>query len=233
MPIISGILAVLRLIFPSIIDLGGKVLQNQAVAGKSAHDENVAAQDAFAREFSYGAANRNWFDSLMDGLNRLPRPMMALSCISLFYAAFWKPSHFAIAMLSLSGVPDPLWKLLYMIVAFYFVSRAITTAGIGRVTEADAAKSRRVARDVEESRQEAAEDEDLARAKIARRKAEASPGAPVGLMAGLMPTERRESVMDLAGFGPGQLTRTGFTGTLPRSRAAGWRNPVAAKYTTK
>ena len=82
----------------------------------------VRAQ-AMASLGQYGAeftnANTGWFDSFINGLNRLPRPVMALGTVGLFVFAMASPEGFAARMQGLAYIPDPLWWLLGVIVSFY------------------------------------------------------------------------------------------------------------------
>lgn len=64
-----------------------------------------------------------WFDRLVNGLNRLPRPFLAFGTIGLFAYAMVDPEAFAFRMVGLNAVPEPLWWLLGAIVAFYFGAR--------------------------------------------------------------------------------------------------------------
>ena len=59
----------------------------------------------------------------MDGLNRLPRPALALGTLGLFLAAMIDPLWFAARMQGIALVPEPLWWLLGVIVSFYFGAR--------------------------------------------------------------------------------------------------------------
>ncbi|WP_170389998.1 holin family protein [Ruegeria arenilitoris] len=63
------------------------------------------------------------FDRFMDGLNRLPRPALALGTLGLFVAAMVDPLWFAARMQGIALVPEPLWWLLGVIVSFYFGAR--------------------------------------------------------------------------------------------------------------
>ena len=63
------------------------------------------------------------FDRFMDGLNRLPRPALALGTLALFISAMAKPLWFAERMQGIALVPEPLWWLLGVIVSFYFGAR--------------------------------------------------------------------------------------------------------------
>ncbi len=64
-----------------------------------------------------------WFDRFVNALNRLPRPIMALSTVGLFAYAMADPAGFTERMQGLAYVPEPLWWLLSAIVSFYFGAR--------------------------------------------------------------------------------------------------------------
>lgn len=66
---------------------------------------------------------KGWFDRFMDGINRLPRPMLAFGTLGLFVTAMVDPIWFASRMQGLVLVPEPLWWLLGAIVSFYFGAR--------------------------------------------------------------------------------------------------------------
>ncbi len=92
----------------------------EAQAGREAGTQNAALQQ-FGQEFRL--TQRGWFDRLMDALNRVPRPAMALGTLGLFIAAMIDPVWFAARMAGIALVPDPLWWLLGAIVSFYFGAR--------------------------------------------------------------------------------------------------------------
>jgi len=81
----------------------------------------AAALAQFAAEFA--VPRRGFFDRFMDGLNRLPRPMLALGTLGLFTAAMADPVWFAQRMQGIALVPEPLWWLMGAIVSFYFGAR--------------------------------------------------------------------------------------------------------------
>ncbi|NQY60235.1 holin family protein [Cognatishimia sp.] len=85
------------------------------------HDLRGATLAQFGGEFRQ--SNRGRFDRVMDGINRLPRPLMALGCIGLFVAAMVDPLWFAARMQGVALVPEPLWWLLGVVVSFYFGAR--------------------------------------------------------------------------------------------------------------
>ncbi|MDZ4312697.1 MAG: holin family protein [Cypionkella sp.] len=80
-----------------------------------------AALEQFGDEFSN--ASTSGFDRLVNGLNRLPRPLLAFGTIGLFVYAMIDPKDFALRMVGLNAVPEPLWWLLGAVVAFYFGAR--------------------------------------------------------------------------------------------------------------
>ena len=79
------------------------------------------AMSQFGVEFS--AARRGWFDGFVNGLNRLPRPLMTFGTLAMFVYAMAEPAGFAQRMAGLQSVPEPLWWLLGAIVSFYFGAR--------------------------------------------------------------------------------------------------------------
>jgi len=82
-----------------------------------------ASMETAAAEYQYASAG--WFDRLINGLNRLPRPMLALGTLGLFVFAMVDPQAFAARMAGLEAVPEPLWWLLGAIVSFYFGAREL------------------------------------------------------------------------------------------------------------
>ncbi|WP_071675009.1 holin family protein [Nioella nitratireducens] len=80
-----------------------------------------AALDAQGDEFQY--ARPGLFDRIINGINRMPRPFLALGTIGLFVFAMVDPVAFSGRMEGLNAVPEPLWWLLGAIVSFYFGAR--------------------------------------------------------------------------------------------------------------
>jgi hypothetical protein len=86
---------------------------------------SAEAQMAALRQLGeeYGLPSTGWFDRTVNGLNRLPRPLLAFGTIGLFVYAMVDPVKFAARMVGLNAVPEPLWWLLGAVVAFYFGAR--------------------------------------------------------------------------------------------------------------
>lgn len=92
--------------------------------------EDEAVREAAMRQAAlaqYGSefaiARPGMFDRIMDGVNRLPRPMLALGTLGLFVAAMVDPLWFSERMQGIALVPEPLWWLMGAIVSFYFGAR--------------------------------------------------------------------------------------------------------------
>ena len=68
---------------------------------------------------------RRRFDGFVNGLNRLPRPLLALGTLGLFAYAMAAPGRLLDRMQGLALVPEPLWWLLGAIVSFYFGAREL------------------------------------------------------------------------------------------------------------
>ena len=92
----------------------------EADAARAA-DLRSSALVQFGQEFAL--TRKGWFDRLMDGVNRLPRPMLALGTLGLLVSAMVDPVWFAARMAGIALVPEPLWWLLGVIVSFYFGAR--------------------------------------------------------------------------------------------------------------
>jgi hypothetical protein len=86
---------------------------------------SAAAQDQAMAQYAaeFAIERKGGFDRFMDGLNRMPRPALALGTLGLFVAAMVDPIWFAARMQGIALVPEPLWWLLGVIVSFYFGAR--------------------------------------------------------------------------------------------------------------
>jgi hypothetical protein len=99
-----------------------EVFRENAEAGaqRNARTQSRAMQQ-YGAEFVLH--HKGGFDRFMDGVNRLPRPMLALGTLGLFVSAMVNPLWFAERMQGIALVPEPLWWLLGVIVSFYFGAR--------------------------------------------------------------------------------------------------------------
>lgn len=108
---------------------GGNVIRETAevfrVNAEAADARDVKVQRAALEQMAdeFRQTDRGPFDRIIDGLNRIPRPAMALGTLGLFVAAMVDPVWFGERMAGLALVPEPLWWLLGAVVSFYFGAR--------------------------------------------------------------------------------------------------------------
>ncbi|MDF1720496.1 MAG: holin family protein [Minwuia sp.] len=121
----------------------GKVWGDKGAREAAGHDETMAVLGQFAGEFRQ-LQNRTWWDALIDGLNRLPRPVLALGTVGLFVYAMADPVGFSIRMQGLDLIPDELWYLLAAIVSFFFGARELAHSRKGRAEASPAARKAKV-----------------------------------------------------------------------------------------
>ncbi len=95
--------------------------ENAESGAHRAQQVQLAALAQLAAEFQH--PRKSAFDRGIDGLNRLPRPMLALGTLALLTSAMFDPIWFAARMQGIALVPEPLWWLLGIIVTFYFGAR--------------------------------------------------------------------------------------------------------------
>ncbi len=131
-------------IISSLLGLGGAAGQIGGAVGRVAevfvpnrtkdmalqHEEFTAALSQFGDEFKQGQTG--FFNRFVNGLNRLPRPILALGTVALFVYAMWDPAGFVTRMQGLAFVPEPLWWLLGAVVSFYFGARELHYLRDGR-----------------------------------------------------------------------------------------------------
>lgn len=128
-----GVISTIAGLGTLIREAGGvaKVLKGDKASEDAAqHEEFIAALAQLGKEFETGRAS--WFDIIIDGINRLPRPALAMGTIGLFVYAMVDPVSFAARMQGLNVVPEPLWWLLGAVVSFYFGARELHYLRNGR-----------------------------------------------------------------------------------------------------
>jgi hypothetical protein len=125
-----GVIGTLFGLGKSVDKIGGAVervaevfIPNRTKMAENNYLQSRASLDQLAAEFSKPPSSL--FDSFVSGLNRLPRPVLALGTVGLFAYAMTDPTGFAVRMQGLDTVPDPLWWLLGAIVSFYFGAREL------------------------------------------------------------------------------------------------------------
>ncbi len=122
MGLIDGVLGLLFGGGRNVVRDTVEVFRENAHEGAARSAEvQTKAMELHGAEFD--RANKGAFDTIMDGVNRLPRPMLALGTLALFVSAMVSPIWFAERMQGIALVPEPLWWLLGVIVSFYFGAR--------------------------------------------------------------------------------------------------------------
>ena len=117
-------------IFQSLFGGGGNVVKevietvrpNAEARSARSHDLDSATLAQLAAEFKSGH-NGPW-DSFLDGLNRLPRPLMTLSVFGLLIYTPIDPLRMTEVFTAWSIIPPGLWAVAGIIVTFYFGGRA-------------------------------------------------------------------------------------------------------------
>ena len=74
-----------------------------------------------AREFTQ---KNNWFDSIIDGICRLPRPLFAFGAMYLCVLPVIDPIYASQVFVSFGLIPAELWYVIGGIIGFYFGFRA-------------------------------------------------------------------------------------------------------------
>ena len=113
---------------PTVTALGSAATGMAEVFTQNATRRMELDEEAYARAITqYGQeftlAPTGWFDIFVNGLNRVPRPLLALGTLGLFIYSMVDPDGFGLRMQGLQLVPEPLWWLLGAIVGFYFGAR--------------------------------------------------------------------------------------------------------------
>lgn len=106
----------------------GKTFWGDAAARDAqVSSEQLAILQQYAAEFA-ARAQRTWWDSFADGLNRLVRPGLAIGAQAAFVWAAYDPVTFSESMSALQLVPEMMWYVWLTIFSFYFGGRIIATA---------------------------------------------------------------------------------------------------------
>lgn len=103
--------------------------ENEENKGARSHLERLADMDhdgavlqQFAEEF-HQRNKRTWWDSFVDGLNRLPRPLLTIGILSFFILTPMYPEKFLEIAQAYQLMPTGYWALLSIIISFYFGGR--------------------------------------------------------------------------------------------------------------
>lgn len=105
---------------PFVKDLSKIFFGDKEKRDKYDADTAAAIHSQFAAEFGH---SKNAYDSFIDGLNRLPRPMFAFGTMYLFILCWTDPVTFARGAQNLQLIPYEMWWILGTIVVFFFGGR--------------------------------------------------------------------------------------------------------------
>ena len=106
----------------AVAQLSGVVRPHGEASAARDHDYSTQALGQYAAEYQ-DRRNRTGFDSLVDGINRLVRPIITLSVLGIIPAVMIWPEELAMAFSALALLPTGYWALLSIIVGFYFGGR--------------------------------------------------------------------------------------------------------------
>jgi len=102
--------------------VGGVFRPNAEANAARTHEYRSGALAQYAAEF-HTRNNRTWFDSLVDGLNRLARPIITVSVLGIIPAVMLWPEEAAVAFAALALLPAGYWALVSIIIGFYYGGR--------------------------------------------------------------------------------------------------------------
>lgn len=134
---------------------------NAEASAQREHDANAAVLGQFADEF-HERKNRTALDSLADALNRLVRPVIALSVIGFFIYAPINPVRMLKISESYEAMPAGFWGLMTVIIGFYFGGRMQLKSQDFAVRGGALAAAKEMVETRKQFRELAADDEDQA-----------------------------------------------------------------------
>ena len=87
--------------------------------------EDLAAQNGapLPQDHPTTTKGRIGYNHIIDAMNRLPRPVMALLTLAIFLVAGLNPDWFEARMQALAAVPEPMWWIIGAVITFFFGAR--------------------------------------------------------------------------------------------------------------
>lgn len=82
-----------------------------------------ALTDALAADLPATPKGAGRYNRMVDAMNRLPRPLLALGSLVLVAYAMLDPAGFSQRMAALAAMPDALWWLIGAVITFTFGAR--------------------------------------------------------------------------------------------------------------
>jgi hypothetical protein len=106
----------------AVVNVKSAFSGNRAQQDAQQSEKFLAGLQAYSAEFA-PRENRTWWDSLWDGINRMPRPLIVIGIFWYFSMAYRNPKEFQVLNVALDTVPERMWWIMSAVVSFYFVAR--------------------------------------------------------------------------------------------------------------
>lgn len=117
-----------------VIEATGTAVQKvyRTVKGDKAEVEAAIADEQLATLASHAAefaerGTRTKLDSVIDFINRLPRPMIVFWALSFLVIPYFAPLDFLEYVLALQMIPEEIWTIILSVFAFFLGSRIISS----------------------------------------------------------------------------------------------------------
>ena len=131
-------------------NLAKTVFGDKAAKEAAIHEEQMQIQKGYQAEF-LAPEKKGWFNQLVDGANRLVRPLFTYGIVALFVWACVDPVEFTMTVQALGVIPELLWYIMMTIIGFWFGGRLLEKAPM-RVSKKEMAAAKTVAKEIAEER---------------------------------------------------------------------------------
>ena len=131
-------------------NLARTVFGDKAAKEAAIHEEQMQIQKGYQAEF-LAPEKHGWFNQLVDGANRLVRPLFTYGIVALFVWACVDPVEFTMTVQALGVIPELLWYIMMTIIGFWFGGRLLEKAPM-RVSKKEMAAAKTVAKEIAEER---------------------------------------------------------------------------------
>jgi hypothetical protein len=137
-------------ILGSANSLAKTVFGDKAAKEAGIHQEQMELQKGYQAEF-LAPEKKGWFNQLVDGANRLVRPLFTYGIVALFIWACVDPVEFTMTVQALGVIPELLWYIMMTIIGFWFGGRILEKAPM-RVSKKEMTAAKTVAKEIAEER---------------------------------------------------------------------------------
>ena len=127
-------------------NLAKTVFGDQAAKEAAIHKEQMELQKGYQAEF-LAPEKHGWFNQLVDGANRLVRPLFTYGIVALFIWACVDPVQFTMTVQALGVIPELLWYIMMTIIGFWFGGRLLEKAPM-RVSKKEMTAAKTVAKEI-------------------------------------------------------------------------------------